>query len=165
VALPDEDALAERYVIAEERLTAAGLEWYEVSSWAAGEDARCRHNIGYWRGDDWLGIGPGAHAHIGGHRWANVRRPAEWAARVQAGERPVETSEALGPAQRDLERMITEVRTRAGLPVSGAAGERAAALARDGLLDAGALAGGRAVLTLRGRQVADLVTRELALAG
>jgi oxygen-independent coproporphyrinogen-3 oxidase len=83
---------------------------------------------------------------------------------VLAGEPPVAEAEQLDPAQRLLERAITEVRMRAGLPVAGAAQERAAVLARDGLLEPVALAGGRAVLTLRGRQVADLVTRELALA-
>src|SRR5690606_9617537 len=63
---PDEDALADRYAIADELLGAAGLRWYEISNWAASEDARCAHNLGYWRGGDWWGIGPGAHSHVGG---------------------------------------------------------------------------------------------------
>jgi len=162
VPAPDEDALAERYVLAEELLGAAGLAWYEVSSWAAAPAARCRHNEGYWRGDDWWGVGPGAHSHVGGRRWWNVRRPASWAARVEAGRSPAEGGEALDAGQRHLERLICEVRTRRGLPAGEVPGERAAELARDGLLDGAALAGGRAVLTLRGRMVADLVTRRLA---
>jgi oxygen-independent coproporphyrinogen-3 oxidase len=163
VPAPDEDALAERYMLAEELLGAAGLQWYEVHSWAATQAARCRHNQGYWRGDEWWGVGPGAHSHVGGRRWSNVRRPASWAARVDAGRSPAEAGEELTADQRHLERLITEVRTRAGLPAGALDGERAAALAADGLLDGDALAAGRAVLTLRGRMVADLVTRELAL--
>lgn len=162
VAAPAEDALAARYLIAEERLAGAGLHWYEVCSWATGEAAWCRHNIGYWRADDWWGIGPGAHSHIAGRRWWNVRRPATWAARVAAGRTPAEGAEVLGADQQRLERLITELRTRAGLPAGMLAEDRAAQLARDGLLDGDALAHGRAVLTLRGRQVADLVTRQLA---
>ena len=159
---PQEEAMAARYLIAEERLAAAGLHWYEVCSWAAGQAARCRHNEGYWRGDDWLGIGPGAHSHVAGRRWWNVRRPASWASRVEHGRSTAEGGEALEPGQRHLERLITEVRTRAGLPVDETTAPRATTLARDGLLEAGALEDGRAVLTLRGRLVADLVTRRLA---
>jgi oxygen-independent coproporphyrinogen-3 oxidase len=125
--------------------------------------ARCRHNEGYWRGDDWWGVGPGAHSHIAGRRWWNVRRPASWATRVEAGQSPAEGGEALDPGQQQLERLITEMRTRAGLPTAAVDGDRASALAGDGLLDGDALAAGRAVLTLRGRMVADLVTRELAV--
>ncbi len=160
VPAPDEDALAERYLRAEELLTAAGLSWYEVHSWAAGPAARCRHNEGYWRGDDWWGIGPGAHSHVAGRRWSNLRRPASWAARVAAGQSPAEGGEALDADQRRLEQLITEVRTRAGLADPPAAAS--AVLARDGLLDPAALEEGRAVLTLEGRLVADLVTRRLA---
>ena len=55
--------------------TAAGLSWYEVSNWARTPADACRHNLGYWRGDDWWGIGPGAHSHVGGVRWWNVKHP------------------------------------------------------------------------------------------
>ena len=72
---PDDDDLADKYLLADERLTAAGLSAYEVSNWAAGRRHRCRHNLGYWRGDHWWGIGPGAHSHVGGVRWWNVKHP------------------------------------------------------------------------------------------
>ena len=162
VPAPDEDALAERYELAEELLGATGLRWYEVSSWAADEAARCRHNEGYWRADDWWGVGPGAHSHVAGRRWWNVRRPAAWAARVDAGASPAEGGEALDAGQQTLERLITELRTRAGLPAASLPADRTTTLAADGLLDDAALAAGRAVLTLRGRMIADHVTRLLA---
>ena len=158
VASPDEDALAERYLLAAELLSAAGLHWYEVSNWARDEDARCRHNSGYWHGGEWWGIGPGAHSAVGGRRWWNVKHPATWAAKVAAGERPEDAGEDLDADQLRLERLMLEVRTREGV----AAEADAAQLATDGLLDADRLTRGRAVLTLRGRLLADHVTRRLA---
>ena len=89
---PDDDDLADKYLLADERLTAAGLTAYEVSNWAAGRPHRCRHNLGYWRGDHWWGIGPGAHSHVGGVRWWNVKHPSRVRGparrRAVAGVRP-----------------------------------------------------------------------------
>ena len=85
LALPDDDDQADKYLLAEELLSGAGYEAYEVSNWAARPDAACRHNLGYWRGDDWWGIGPGAHSHVGGTRWWNVKHPAAYAARLSVG--------------------------------------------------------------------------------
>ena len=96
---PDDEAQARRYLLAEERLTAAGLSWYEVCSWAAGAESVCRHNIGYWRSSDWWGIGPGAHSHVGGVRWWNVLRPAAYAGRLAGGKSPAAGREVL--AERD----------------------------------------------------------------
>src|SRR4029079_2176778 len=75
LARPDDDVLAERYLQAEDLLSGHGFRWYEVSNWARAADAECRHNLGYWRGDDWWGVGPGAHSHVGGVRWWNRLRP------------------------------------------------------------------------------------------
>ena len=72
---PDDDVLADRYLVADEVLGAAGFGWYEISNWAASGAARCAHNMLYWTGGDWWGIGPGAHSHVGGTRWWNVRAP------------------------------------------------------------------------------------------
>ena len=153
---PDEDALAERYLLTEHLLEAAGLHWYEVSNWARDAAARCHHNVGYWHGGEWWGIGPGAHSGVGGRRWWNVRHPATWAAKVAAGERPEDAGEDLDAEQRRLERLMLEVRTREGVTAGGVDAGR---LVDDGLID---LSGERAVLTLRGRLLADLVTRRLA---
>ena len=97
---PDDDAMADRYLAADAALGAAGLEWYELSNWAAGEEARCRHNVGYWQGGDWWGLGPGAHSHLDGRRWWNVRHPSDYAARLAAGGSPAAGEEVLGPEAR-----------------------------------------------------------------
>ena len=159
VPAPAEDALAARYAMAEDAIAAAGLDWYEVSSWARTDADRCRHNEGYWNGADWLAVGPGAHGHLDGRRWWNVRHPAEWAARIARGEAPVAGTEELTGEQRRLERIMLEVRRREGVDRGLAAPGAADALVADGLLRRD---GTRLVLTLRGRQVADLVTRRLA---
>ncbi len=82
---PDDDVLASRYERIDARLADAGLHWYEVSNWAANDASRCRHNLGYWDGGDWWGAGPGAHSHVGGVRWWNVKHPARYADRLSAG--------------------------------------------------------------------------------
>ncbi len=161
---PDDDVLATRYEAADSAFSAAGLSWYEVSNWATGPAARCRHNLGYWTGGDWWGIGPGAHSHVGGVRWWNVRHPREYAARLDAGESPGAGRELLDAEERQLERVLLGVRLVEGLPLAELddAGRTAAArAAADGLLEPSALATGRAVLTLRGRLLADAVVRDL----
>jgi putative oxygen-independent coproporphyrinogen III oxidase len=161
---PDDDALAERYALADARLGAAGLHWYEISNWAASEDARCRHNLGYWRGADWWGIGPGAHSHVGGVRWWNVLHPSTYAARLAAGASPAHARELLDAPARRFERIMLEVRLAEGLDTAllDDAGRAAAAqAAADGLADPAALEAGRVRLTLRGRLLADAVVRQL----
>ena len=161
---PDDDVLAERYAIADARLGDAGLDWYEISNWAADPGARCRHNVGYWRGGDWWGIGPGAHSHVGGVRWWNVLHPATYAARLADGASPAHARELLDPATRRFERVMLELRLADGLDAALLDDEGRAAAARaaaDGLADPHALAAGRVCLTLRGRLLADALVREL----
>jgi oxygen-independent coproporphyrinogen-3 oxidase len=155
---PDDDVLADRYLLAEAAL--AELGWYEVSNWGA----PCRHNLGYWRGGDWWGVGPGAHSHVGGVRWWNVKHPAAYAQRLSAGLSPGAGRELLADDDRRVERVLLEVRLRDGLPldVLRPDGARAAeGFVARGLLDADAHAAGRAVLTLPGRLLADAVVRDL----
>jgi oxygen-independent coproporphyrinogen-3 oxidase len=161
---PDDDVLADRYLAADAMLAAAGFEWYEVSNWARADAARSRHNLAYWTGTDWWGVGPGAHSHVGGVRWWNVKHPAAYAQRLAAGASPAHAREVLGPADRRVERVLLAVRLRDGLDAAelASAGRAAAArLAADGLLEPAALARGRVVLTLRGRLLADAVVRDL----
>jgi putative oxygen-independent coproporphyrinogen III oxidase len=164
LAAPDDDAMADRYLAADGLFTAAGLDWYEISNWAAGERARCRHNLLYWTGGDWWGVGPGAHSHIGGTRWWNVRHPAAYAGRIAAGRSPGQAREILTPAERRTERIMLLTRLAAGCGVDelAPAGRAAAAVAvADGLLAPRAFAGGRAILTAPGRLLADAVIRGL----
>jgi putative oxygen-independent coproporphyrinogen III oxidase len=159
--MPDEDDLADKYVVADERLGAAGLRWYEVSNWARDLESRCRHNELYWTGGHWWGVGPGAHSHVGGVRWWNVKHPAAYAARLADDVSPAAAREVLDVETRRVERVLLEVRLRDGLPVSAldATGRRAVAeLGERGLVE---LAAERLVLTDRGRLLADAVVRDL----
>ena len=161
---PDEDALADRYLMADELLSGRGLDWYEISNWAAGPAARCRHNLLYWTGGDWWGIGPGAHSHVGGTRWWNVRHPAAYARRLAAGASPAQAREVLSGAERRTEDIMLRSRLAAGCPADGLspAGRTAAAAAvADGLARGADLDAGRVVLTRRGRLLADAVIRGL----
>jgi oxygen-independent coproporphyrinogen-3 oxidase len=161
---PDDDVLADRYLIADEVLSAAGLTWYEISNWAAAESSRCAHNMLYWTDGDWWGIGPGAHSHVGGTRWWNVRHPAAYGARVAAGTSPGQAREVLAGSERQLERVMLAVRLTEGCPVeilSPAGRLNAQSVVAEGLASADALARGRIVLTRRGRLLADAVTRKL----
>jgi putative oxygen-independent coproporphyrinogen III oxidase len=161
---PDDDVAAARYELIDDRLSAAGFAWYEVSNWAASPAATCRHNIGYWRDGDWWGLGPGAHSHVAGMRWWNVKHPARYAALLAAGESPEADRELLTDAERHTERVMLRLRLATGLPLDllGGAGTAAAArAAEDGLLDPVALGDGRAVLTRRGRLLADGVVHAL----
>ncbi|HVK26022.1 MAG TPA: radical SAM family heme chaperone HemW [Actinokineospora sp.] len=161
---PDDDVLADRYEQVDETLSAAGLTWYEVSNWASSDDARCRHNLGYWLGGDWWGAGPGAHSHVGGVRWWNVKHPARYAELLAAGTSPAAGRERLSADDQRVERVLLELRLSDGLALDALddAGRAEADLAvRDGLLDAPSLAAGRCVLTSRGRLLADAVVRRL----
>ncbi len=86
VPAPDDDLQADMYELVDDRLAAAGFDWYEVSNWARSHDQRSRHNLAYWQGTDWWGFGPGAHSHVGGVRCWNVKHPSAYAQRL-AGER------------------------------------------------------------------------------
>ncbi|MFE6228115.1 radical SAM family heme chaperone HemW [Streptomyces sp. NPDC057854] len=164
VPMTDDDVHADRYLIAEETFEAAGFSWYEVSNWAASEAGRCLHNELYWRGADWWGAGPGAHSHVGGVRWWNVKHPGAYAAALGAGRSPGAGREVLSAEDRRVERILLELRLREGVELdllkpAGLAASRKAL--DDGLLDAAPYAAGRAVLTLRGRLLADAVVRDL----
>lgn len=165
VAAPDDDLQADMYELADDLLARAGFGWYEVSNWARRDDHRSRHNLAYWRGTDWWGFGPGAHSHIAGVRFWNVKHPAAYAQRLAAGESPAAARETPDAAARALESVLLRTRIRDGLPIAEltAAGRQAVAgLIADGLVDGpAAVRGGRIVLTRRGRLLADAVVRAL----
>ncbi|RRQ25790.1 coproporphyrinogen III oxidase [Rhodococcus sp. Eu-32] len=160
--MPDDDVLAARYERIDSVLSGAGLSWYEVSNWASDADAECKHNVGYWDGGDWWGAGPGAHSHVGGTRFWNVKHPARYADQLASGAFPVAGSELLTREDRHLEELMLKIRLRTGLPADVLdADERHAAdqVVADGLMT---FADGRFVLTDRGRLLADAVVRSIA---
>ncbi|GIG19953.1 coproporphyrinogen III oxidase [Cellulomonas chitinilytica] len=171
LALPDQDDQAAKYELADDLLAAAGLHWYEVSNWARTSADECRHNLAYWRGDDWWGVGPGAHSHVGGVRWWNVKHPRAYADRLARGLSPAAGREVVDGESAELERLMLGVRLAAGMPLDelpGAARTSVAGLVADGLVDGPAAlgrtadGGRRVVLTRRGRLLADAVVRTLA---
>lgn len=161
---PDEDLQADMYELADAMLADAGFSWYEVSNWSRGPEFVSRHNLAYWQGHDWWGIGPGAHSHVGGVRWWNVKHPAAYAERIAAGHSPGAGRETLDAETRRVERVLLQSRISQGLPVGvlTVAGRTAVAgLIADGLVDGAAALGGVVRLTLRGRLLADAVVRRL----
>ena len=171
LALPDQDDQAAKYELADDLLAAAGLHWYEVSNWARTAADECRHNLAYWRGDDWWGVGPGAHSHVGGVRWWNVKHPRAYADRLARGLSPAAGREVVDGESAALERLMLGVRLAEGMPrddLPGTARTSVAGLVADGLVDGPAAVGRtadggrRVVLTRRGRLLADAVVRTLA---
>ncbi|WP_082599707.1 radical SAM family heme chaperone HemW [Nocardioides sp. Root151] len=189
VPMTDDDDHADKYLATDAALSAAGLGWYEVSNWSTGVDTRCRHNMLYWQGADWWGVGPGAHSHVGGVRWWNVKHPAAYAERISRGVSPALAREVLDDETRRVERVLLEIRIRDGLSLD-LLDDQARALLPDllarGLIepnplepnplepnpldpnpldpnphDQGPLDPGRLVLTLQGRLLADAVVRDL----
>jgi putative oxygen-independent coproporphyrinogen III oxidase len=158
---PSDDVAADRYLAAEATLAAAGFGWYEVSNWATSAAARCRHNLLYWTGADWWGLGPGAHSHVGGVRWWNVKHPSAYAKRLADGVSPGQARELLTDDDRRVEDVMLRVRLREGIPLARVDALGAKQALADGLLDRAAYDRGRVVLTLRGRLLADAVIRDL----
>jgi putative oxygen-independent coproporphyrinogen III oxidase len=157
---PSDDVAADRYLAAEAALSAAGFQWYEVSNWAR-TGGECRHNLLYWTGADWWGLGPGAHSHVGGVRWWNVKHPSAYAKRLAEGVSPGHARELLTDADRHMEDVMLRVRLREGIPLGRVDAAGAAQALADGLLDPGAYEQGRLALTLRGRLLADAVVRDV----
>lgn len=164
IEAPDPDDMADKYELVDDLLSGAGLTWYEVSNWARDEASRCRHNLAYWRGRDWWGIGPGAHRHRDGLRSWNVKHPSRYATMVGAGTLPVQESEQLSDADRALERIMLGLRIAEGLPlevIPGKARDQVQVHVDRGHLVPAAAEEGRLVLTRSGRLLADAVIRDL----
>jgi len=159
---PSDDVAAHRYELIDEKLRSLEMTWYEVSNWSK-PNGECRHNIAYWKNQDWLGIGPGAHAHANGTRSWNLKHPAAWAAKVDEGVSAIADSEVLTQMDVNHEDIMLWLRLREGLSLSvlGEAGLDQARLAvTEGLLEPNSFAEGKAVLTFQGRLLADgLVAR------
>ncbi|MBF4581847.1 coproporphyrinogen III oxidase [Curtobacterium sp. VKM Ac-2865] len=166
---PDDDLAADMYELADQLLGDAGYSWYEVSNWARGDDHVSRHNLSYWKGHDWWGVGPGAHSSVAGTRWWNVKHPAAYAGRVLQDVSPAAGRETLDDETRYVERVLLAARVRGELTTQELRQEargRVAGLIARGLVDGRSALGrpgapGRLDLTLQGRLLADAVVREL----
>lgn len=167
---PDEDLQADKYELADELLTAAGFVWYEVSNWAKvndSEDNRSAHNISYWQSQDWWGYGPGAHSHVGGVRWWNVKHPSAYSGKLTDGVSPAAGRETLSERTRLEERVLLEIRVESGLSIEQVktvnpdAGKLVAGFIADELVDPGSALRGTLKLTLKGRLLADSLVRQI----
>ncbi|WP_167051377.1 radical SAM family heme chaperone HemW [Salinibacterium sp. ZJ77] len=164
VASPDDELQADMYELADAMLADAGYDWYEISNWARDDAHRSRHNLAYWTGQDWWGVGPGAHSHMGGVRWWNVKHPAAYAERLAAGVSPAAGRETLDAETRRVEQVLLRSRISDGLPIAlldDGGREAVAGLIADGLIDGRAAISGRIVLTRSGRLLADAIVRRL----
>jgi oxygen-independent coproporphyrinogen-3 oxidase len=158
---PDDDVQADDYLCAESVLSSAGLDWYEVSNWAApGEE--CRHNELYWTGGEYAGIGCAAHGHTGGRRWWNVRTPERYIAAIESGATARAGDEQLDDATRAEEAFALALRTRRGAVAEAKASAEVAELEAQDLLERH---DERIVRTVRGRLLASDITARLLLAG
>ena len=177
IPAPDGDLAADMYLAAEVKTAEAGFRHYEISNWAI-PGRESRHNLLYWRNRPFLGVGPGAHSYLDGHRFHNIRSPREYIRRMtpgephpQPGERPFDSIpvvEAAEPVERLLEMSETmmmglrldtgvdqgQFAERFGEPPAYVYGEVIDELADDGLLET---AGGSFVLTPRGRLLGNEV--------
>ncbi len=159
---PDEDLQAEKYEWADAQFESAGMSWYELSNWARNAESASKHNHAYWVGNDWWGYGPGAHSHLQGERWWNVKHPTAYAGKLNEGLSPAADRETLTEAQKFEERVLLESRLSTGLDLAIIENKRAVAgLIAEGLIDAKRAIEGFLVLTLQGRLLADLVVRRL----
>ncbi len=162
VNAPSDDVAASRYELIDQQLSSAGFEWYEVSNWAK-PGGECKHNLNYWHNQDWIGIGPGAHAHINGLRTWMIKHPAAWAAQVDQNEEPIDGSEVLSATEIANENIMLGLRLRDGIELatlSPAGIEQANEAVAQGLLYSDLFTLGRVVLTPKGRLLADgLVSR------
>ncbi len=161
---PDDDTHSDMYELADQVLGAAGYHWYEISNWAREPGLESRHNRSYWSAEDWWGIGPGAHSHLGGVRWWNVKHPSAYAARMSQGISPAHAREVLSAEQQRMESILLGLKMREGIRKTLVDREKADLIAQFiglGYLEGEAALAGRLVLTPAGRLLADYVVREL----
>jgi oxygen-independent coproporphyrinogen-3 oxidase len=167
VAAPDDDLHAEMYELTEEVLTKAGFINYEVSNWSKSAEQRSGHNMAYWKSMDWWGFGPGAHSHVGGVRWWNVKNPAAYSDRMSAGLSPALEREIIDQENRDIEKVMLETRISDGISLDWmkskgfAEPQVIAGLIGDELIDPKKALGGVITLTAKGRLLADFVVLKL----
>ena len=165
VAQVDDDLTAEKYLVADKEFSAAGFEWYELSNWAK-SGSLSKHNLAYWLGDNWWGAGPGAHSHLNGKRFWNVKHPNSYKEKVLSNQSPVADSELLEELQIESERLMLSLRLPSGVDKQSLNEQQISELSsyvESGHLDLANWNQGRATLTLDGRLIADRILRQILL--
>jgi oxygen-independent coproporphyrinogen-3 oxidase len=161
----DEDLTAEKYLLADKLFTQAGFNWYELSNWAKA-NSESRHNLSYWKGENWWGVGPGAHSHLNSERFWNVKNPLTYKARIEQGVLPIENSEKLNSSQIENERLMLSIRLTSGIETNSLNQTQIQGLSgylNSGHLDQYQWDRGKAILTVDGRLIADKILREILL--
>ena len=131
---PNPDTQADMFLLACSMLRDAGYGHYEISNWAK-PGYECRHNLGYWRRQPYLGLGAGAHSYRDDRRWWNVRPPEEYLATVERGDLPKGGEETLEPGDVYLEEVFLRLRILEGVPNSWVDDDRARPFLEGGLLN------------------------------
>ena len=165
IAKPDDDLTAEKYIMADQAFTTAGFNWYELSNWAK-PNSQSKHNLAYWLGHNWWGAGPGAHSHINGKRFWNVKHPNLYKQKIQDNETVILDSEVLEGSQIESERLMLSIRLPQGVAKNTLNNQQILELTgyvNSGHLDQENWNLGRATLTLDGRLIADRIVREILL--
>jgi len=165
IAKPDDDLTAEKYIMADKAFTTAGFNWYELSNWAK-PNSQSKHNLAYWLGHNWWGAGPGAHSHINGKRFWNIKHPNLYKQKIQANETVILDSEVLEGSQIESERLMLSIRLPQGVEKNTLNNQQILELTdyvNSGHLDQENWNLGRATLTLDGRLIADRIVREILL--
>ena len=165
VAPVDDDLAAEKYLLADKAFTAAGFQWYELSNWAK-PDSLSKHNLAYWLGENWWGAGPGAHSHLNGKRFWNVKHPNLYKEKIQSNLSPIADSEVLEEIQIASEKLMLSLRLPSGVEKESLNQDQISELSdyvESGHLDLLNWNQGRATLTLEGRLIADQILRQILL--
>ena len=165
IVMPPDEETAEKYLYADEAFTQAGFEWYELSNWSK-PGGECRHNVAYWDGSFWWGVGPGAHSYVENTRWWNIKHPRSYQEKLNREESPIQEREELTSANMADEFIMLHIRRREGIPLSHLK-ENQFSVAKQ-FLDSGDLeearwSQGKLVLSKNGRLIADRIVRELVL--
>ena len=163
VVMPPEDETADKYLLVDELATKAGMDWYEVSNWSL-TGGEARHNIAYWHSNDWWGIGAGAHSHVQGVRWWNVKHPTTYISKLISGESPMLENETLTKEQMRFEEILLRIRLSSGLPLDFFTEAELVILnsyLAQGHLEEKAWQSGQLKLSISGRLLADQIVRAL----
>jgi oxygen-independent coproporphyrinogen-3 oxidase len=160
LTMPIDDLMADMYLLVDHMCEEAGLTWYELSNWSK-PGHQCRHNIAYWENKNWWGLGPGAHSHVDGKRFWNLKHPTTYKQKLFAGETPILDSEQLTADQINDEAILLQIRMREGLEIALLLPHQLEVLAEyrhNGFVE---INEDRVLLTPTGRLIADRIVREI----